>query len=356
MFDNHLESIIEFFTQTNTQPSQFLLLILQDPHYNHHLIIQDLLTLFPAILAVFFNHLSLTIQMKEVVLKWAKHILEKQCIQEIRVLVRKNTGWHFNARKATTDQLEKFCMKEMAAKYKSDAPVLWDILDTLLDGDLDRSIDGPDTTMNEMDLEGMAKVLFQDKESRASKTRERQKAAIVVHDITPQGLRCSQKLWIKSSLNPTITAVNPRQKQTYKDLLAVISRNGEEDIHQSYNTWKFLHDLCHYGPSYFSRFKSQLKGPPVIKQILVVKPPIIAARAMDINNSTISGNIHAVVDLLAQDGFDVGNESEPEENDLEDYVVLFHGDLGMRTSPGRPTTSSDRGNTLGPVSTCDFCA
>ncbi|EGO27050.1 hypothetical protein SERLADRAFT_406281 [Serpula lacrymans var. lacrymans S7.9] len=167
--------------------------------------------------------------------------------------------------------------------------------------------------VDEMDLEGIAEVLFQDKESQASKTRERQKAAIVVekvvisenalcklgktllavyaydnfdvelklciptvenpaeslkhltsgllfplqYNITPQDLKCSQELWIKSSLNPTITTVNPRQKRTYK------------------------------------------------------------------------GNICAVVDLLAQGGLDVGNERKPEENDLEDYVVLFYGDLGM---------------------------
>ncbi|EGN96431.1 hypothetical protein SERLA73DRAFT_154750 [Serpula lacrymans var. lacrymans S7.3] len=49
---------------------------------------------------------------------------------------------------------------------------------------------------------------------------------------------------------------------------------------------------------------------------------------MDINNSTISGNICAVVDLLAQGGFHVANKSKPEENDLEDHVVLFHGDSG----------------------------
>ncbi|EGO01420.1 hypothetical protein SERLA73DRAFT_150640 [Serpula lacrymans var. lacrymans S7.3] len=216
--------------------------------------------------------------------------------------------------------------------------------------------------VDEMDLEGIAEVLFQDKESQASKTRERQKAAIVVsiigiflqsahtpekvintlarmgisissenalcklgktllavyaydnfdvelklciptvenpaeslkhltsgllfplqYNITPQDLKCSQELWIKSSLNPTITTVNPRQKRTYK----------------------------------------------VIEQIPVVKTPIIAAQAMDINYSIISGNICAVVDLLAQGGLDVGNERKPEENDLEDYVVLFYGDLGM---------------------------
>lgn len=67
-----------------------------------------------------------------------------------------------------------------------------------------------------------------------------------------------------------------------------------------FNSWMFLHDLCTYGP--------------------LVKTPIFAARAMDVNNSTVSGNIQAVTDLLAQGGI-----GDP---DVSEYVILIHGDLG----------------------------
>ena len=52
---------------------------------------------------------------------------------------------------------------------------------------------------------------------------------------------------------------------------------------------------------------------------------------MDINNSTVSGNIHAVVDLLAQGGiYDpvAPHFKESGSPDLSLYVVLVHGDLG----------------------------
>ena len=53
---------------------------------------------------------------------------------------------------------------------------------------------------------------------------------------------------------------------------------------------------------------------------------------MDINNSTVSGNIRAVVDLLGQggisdpaDGLSCINADSP---DVSDHVILVHGDLG----------------------------
>ncbi|KIK82496.1 hypothetical protein PAXRUDRAFT_153718 [Paxillus rubicundulus Ve08.2h10] len=50
---------------------------------------------------------------------------------------------------------------------------------------------------------------------------------------------------------------------------------------------------------------------------------------MDINNLTVSGNIWAVVDLLAQGGIDdPGNTRALGTQDVSLYVVLVHGDLG----------------------------
>lgn len=87
-----------------------------------------------------------------------------------------------------------------------------------------------------------------------------------------------------------------------------------------FNSWMFLHDLCTYGPDYFHQFKSLIPKPECIEQIPLVKTPIFAARAMDVNNSTVSGNIQAVTDLLAQGGI-----GDP---DVSEYVILIHGDLG----------------------------
>ena len=48
---------------------------------------------------------------------------------------------------------------------------------------------------------------------------------------------------------------------------------------------------------------------------------------MDVNNSTVSGNIRAIECLMAQVGY--GNPDDESAVDISDYVVLIHGDLGM---------------------------
>ncbi|KIK96246.1 hypothetical protein PAXRUDRAFT_138935 [Paxillus rubicundulus Ve08.2h10] len=97
----------------------------------------------------------------------------------------------------------------------------------------------------------------------------------------------------------------------------------------SFNSWVFLMELCAHGPEYFQHFKSEIPEPKVIEQIPFVKTSLTAARAMDINNSTVSGNIRAVVDLLAQGGiYNPGNARALGTPDISLYVVLVHGDLG----------------------------
>ncbi|KAG1882357.1 hypothetical protein F4604DRAFT_1577364, partial [Suillus subluteus] len=95
-----------------------------------------------------------------------------------------------------------------------------------------------------------------------------------------------------------------------------------------FNAWMFLMDLCTHGPEYFRRFKSDIQDPETIERIPLLKTPIIATRAMDINNSTVSGNIHAVIELLAQGGIYDPNDMEFETPDISQHVVLTHGDLG----------------------------
>lgn len=78
--------------------------------------------------------------------------------------------------------------------------------------------------------------------------------------------------------------------------------------HDWFNSWVFLVDL--------------------------VRTPIYVARAMDINNSTVSSNIQAIIELLAQGGIadpTVASEESIEDSpDISEYVILVHGDLGTR--------------------------
>ncbi|KAG2078758.1 hypothetical protein BDR04DRAFT_1124430 [Suillus decipiens] len=54
----------------------------------------------------------------------------------------------------------------------------------------------------------------------------------------------------------------------------------------------------------------------------------ITAHAMDVNNSTVSGNVHPVVDLLAQDGIYDPDADILDNPDISQHVILIHGDLG----------------------------
>ncbi|KAG0707153.1 hypothetical protein DFH29DRAFT_871741 [Suillus ampliporus] len=49
---------------------------------------------------------------------------------------------------------------------------------------------------------------------------------------------------------------------------------------------------------------------------------------MDINNSTVSGNIQAVTKLLAQGGILDPTDAEIDTPEISQYVVLIHGNLG----------------------------
>ena len=96
----------------------------------------------------------------------------------------------------------------------------------------------------------------------------------------------------------------------------------------------FLHDLCSYGPEYFHQFQSMLQDPEPVEQIPLIKTPIYAARVMDINNSTVSRNICAVIDLLQQGGISDHTAAQTDEDvdmdslDISEHVILIHGVLG----------------------------
>jgi len=50
-------------------------------------------------------------------------------------LVSKKNGWHFSARRTSAEQLEAFSLEDMARELMAQAPLLWDLLGTLLNAD-----------------------------------------------------------------------------------------------------------------------------------------------------------------------------------------------------------------------------
>ncbi|KAF8448777.1 hypothetical protein L210DRAFT_3341799, partial [Boletus edulis BED1] len=158
----------------------------------------------------------------------------------------------------------------------------------------------------------------------------------LMHGVTQDDLRCSRKLWESSPLNPhASTTTAPKNWENLLSLHCGSDKPDEAGLGQRdrFNSWKFLSDLIHFGPPYFSQFKGRLcaSEPKAIEAIPVIKTPILAARAMDLTNSTVTGNIQSVVELLRQGGIENPshpNESNSEIPDASEYIILFHGDLG----------------------------
>jgi len=154
----------------------------------------------------------------------------------------------------------------------------------------------------------------------------------LMHGVVQDDLCCSRTLWERSPLNPQVGQSNVIPQRGWEDLLSLHRDHPDEaglTRRDRFNSWKMLSDLINFGPTYFSAFKERLHDPETVEQIPVVKTPIIAARAMDVSNSTVSGNIQSIVNLLQQAGIENPDEvDDPEMPDISEYVVLFHGDLG----------------------------
>ena len=155
----------------------------------------------------------------------------------------------------------------------------------------------------------------------------------LVHGTTPDDLKCAEELWEKSPLNPSADE-GLQSKRTWRDLLSIHPEpRGSNSLSRrdQFNSWMFLKDLCSYRPDYFRSSINELTEPEVVDEIPLVRTEITAARAMDVNNSSVSGNIQAVIELLRQGGiYDpaeiaAGSLDAP---DISQHVVLVHGDLG----------------------------
>ena len=154
------------------------------------------------------------------------------------------------------------------------------------------------------------------------------------HGIVANEMKCSEELWKKSHLNPNWKLSDLPSVRTWKDLLCLHPEDSTIDgltCCEKFNSWKFLHDLVHYGPVYFRQFCPQLGLPNMVDQIPPIKTPIIPACAMEFSNSTVAGNISTIKNLMEQGG--VGDPKDPEiiyeVKDMTLYIITFHGDLGM---------------------------
>ena len=155
-------------------------------------------------------------------------------------------------------------------------------------------------------------------------------------------------------LNPHVKGQNIPQRRSMQDL---INRHPDAlntlslSRRDQFNAWMYLHDLCSYGLDFFHQFKSMLQEPEPVEQIPLVKTPIYAARAMNINNSMVTGNICAVNDLLQQGGI-----SDPAAAQTSEDIDMDSPDIIERTYIKVGVAAVDLGDRRAVVTSVDVQA
>lgn len=159
------------------------------------------------------------------------------------------------------------------------------------------------------------------------------------HGVTLDHLRVAGSLWDMSPKNPfasnkkifdphrafeLLYTLHPPSPGMPNVRSSCLSRRGQ------LRAWFFLQTLITYGPKYFAGMKDAVGDPAAVELIPLCKTEVLPFRAMDINQSKVSGNIDAIMDMLRQAG--VGKSGADgfgsEEVDISPYVQLVHGDLG----------------------------
>ncbi|KAI0703413.1 hypothetical protein BC835DRAFT_1410692 [Cytidiella melzeri] len=159
------------------------------------------------------------------------------------------------------------------------------------------------------------------------------------HDVKLDDLRVSGSLWDMNPNNPR--ASNPKHFNpltTFKMLYSlhppppVVHEPGKPRLGRRarFCSWMFVQTLITHGPKYFASMKSFVSQPEAVEMIPLCKTEQVPLRAMDINQSKVSGNIDAIMDMLGQAA--VGKHgaeiSGLEEINIAQFVQLVHGDLG----------------------------
>lgn len=147
----------------------------------------------------------------------------------------------------------------------------------------------------------------------------------LLHGVLTGDLKYCEMLWRTNPFNPTIPEEQKRNTSNWKRLL---SAPGADHVRQRKETlaWHFRNALVTHSKP-FERFQKDRGMPETVLQIPVVKTTHIPCRAMDIDQSTVDGQAEILENLYMQ-----ANVGDPQDTagaeDISEYVVLVHGDLG----------------------------
>lgn len=180
--------------------------------------------------------------------------------------------------------------------------------------------------------------------------------------ITLDHLRFGDHVWQSSPFNRHATNYTEFVPLKTLGLLYGLHAETDHDVQASgltrrgqFRAYLFKKTLFSYGPKYFKDLRDSLSHPDPIERIPVRKTVQVPLRAMDINQSRVSGNIDALLQMLEQAGVgdsEIIQSAEDEMTDIGNVVQLVHGDLG--TMERVLTAMERRGIDLTPAQRLQF--
>lgn len=122
-------------------------------------------------------------------------------------------------------------------------------------------------------------------------------------DVLLSNLDCMTDVWKHSPVkadcivSPPVLLEDLVNIHPELPLQNVPSLNHQEHFY----TWKFWHDLAHWGPEYFQRFQSAIGTPEAIDQIPLKPPqPIMPLKTLKVHPNTPRSNAQALDGFFEQ--------------------------------------------------------
>jgi hypothetical protein len=91
------------------------------------------------------------------------------------------------------------------------------------------------------------------------------------HGVVLEDLECSEELWAKSSLNPTLDSPPAPEEHNLEAIHAESDHPSGLTRRERFNAWKFKPDLFEHGPVEFRDHLEILESPETVEQIPLVK-------------------------------------------------------------------------------------
>ncbi|PSS32232.1 hypothetical protein PHLCEN_2v2001 [Hermanssonia centrifuga] len=134
MMDKHIVNSVLVALQGHSI-GEFLITLLSDPSYSHCPVTVIFLNDWAELLGILATLPPTKIATED----FASQLHTRILSSEVSRLATKQSGWHFSAVQAKAEQVEAFSIDDMASKFPSHAPRLWELVSCLLESDPSRA-------------------------------------------------------------------------------------------------------------------------------------------------------------------------------------------------------------------------